>query len=190
MDDKKGLQEVHLLFDLPEKFKKILVREAGGHRVQRIPPHDKTGRVHSSTATVAVIVEQETFHPALKRENKDFEISFFSGTGPGGQHRNKTQNSARIKHLPTGLVRQAQTRSRENSVRVAMEALNIDLDKLLLSSNKKNENFIRSNQVGSGERGDKIRTYRFQDDVVINHIDGKKVNLKKLMKGNLEILND
>ncbi len=165
----------------------MLFKETGGHRVQRIPSHDKTGRVHSSTATVAVVCEEERFHPFLKRNREDFDISFFSGTGTGGLHRNKTQNSARVKHLPTGLVRQSQTSSRENSVRVAMASLIRDLDGLLLLNNRKAENSIRSQQVGSGERGDKIRTYRFQDNVAINHVDGKKVNLNKLMKGDLEI---
>lgn len=84
-----------------------LLSEAGGHRVQRIPHGEKRGRVHSSTVTVSVLDKSQPQKVVDEFDEKDFQITFFSGTGPGGQNRNKVQASARITHLPTGLVRSA-----------------------------------------------------------------------------------
>lgn len=165
-----------------------LLHEAGGHRVQRIPPTERRGRVHSSTVTVAVMEKGHIDPEYFKRKPDDFEISFFSGTGPGGQNRNKVQACARIKHLPTGITRSAQTRSRENSVRLAMEAILKDLDQAAHSDQKNQEKQDRQQQVGSGMRADKRRTYRFQDDKVFDHETGQQHLLSRVMKGDFERL--
>lgn len=162
--------------------------EGGGHRVQRIPPNERRGRVHSSTVTVAVLGEAHNDPKYLKRHVDDFAISFFSGTGPGGQNRNKVQASARIVHLPTGLVRTAQTRSRENSVRLAMEALNQDLDAAQNQAQWAHTNSVRTGQMGSGMRGDKRRTYRAQEDIVNDHHSGKRARMSDVMKGKFDAL--
>ena len=166
-----------------------LESESGGHRVQRIPHNERRGRVHSSTVTVAVLTPGQQAPDAFRqRETSDFQVSFFSGTGPGGQNRNKVQASARITHLPTGLVRTAQTRSRENSVRLAMEALMLDLDQGGERSLEQDRREQRRDQMGSGERGDKRRTYRFQDDQVQDHQTGKRARASKVMAGHFEAL--
>jgi len=162
--------------------------EGGGHRVQRIPPNEKRGRVHSSTVTVAVLGESKSDPKYLKRQADDFSISFFSGTGPGGQNRNKVQASARIVHLPTGLVRTAQTRSRDNSVRLAMEALIQDLDAADNRAQWDHANSVRTQQMGSGMRGDKRRTYRAQEDMVSDHETGKRARMSDVMKGKFDAL--
>lgn len=156
--------------------------------MQRIPPTERRGRVHSSTVTVAVMEEGQLDPDYQKRKPEDFEISFFSGTGPGGQNRNKVQACARIKHIPTGITRSAQTRSRENSVRLAMDALNKDLDQASSSHQKDQEKQDRKQQVGSGMRADKRRTYRFQEDRVLDHETGQNHLLSRVMKGDFDRL--
>lgn len=122
------------------------------------------------------------------RRPEDFEISFFSGTGPGGQNRNKVQASARIVHRPTGVVRTAQTRSRENSVRLAMEALHAALDAQTQEAESAVLRHTRQSQIGLGERGDKRRTYRFQDDQVLDHLTGRRARATEVLKGNFAAL--
>lgn len=166
-----------------------LDHEAGGHRVQRIPPGERRGRVHSSTVTVAILdPSRPSPLPYRQRQEKDFQVSFFSGTGPGGQNRNKVQASARLLHLPTGLVRTAQTRSRENSVRLAKEALLADLDRAMEQALSQAQRQDRLAQMGTGERGDKRRTYRFQDDQVLDHRTGQRSRASRVMQGFLEPL--
>lgn len=167
-----------------------LAQEAGGHRVQRIPPGEKRGRVHSSTVTVAVLGggESQPSDDFSRRKPDDFEISFFSGTGPGGQNRNKCQASARVKHIPTGIVRSAQTRSRENSVRLAMEAIHRDLDQASELSQSQQVQEVRKGQVGTGMRGDKRRTYRFQDGLAHDHQTGRSAPLNRVMSGGIDAL--
>lgn len=159
--------------------------ESGGHRIQRIPPTERKGRVHTSTVTVAII---DPTIPTFDIKDSDFKIEWFSGTGAGGQHRNKHQNSCRVIHLPTGKVATAQCRSRVNSEDQARSAL---LD--LLANDARYKHAInlarnRKDQVGSGMRGDKIRTYRFQDDVVKDHRTEKTASVKQVLKGNFDLL--
>jgi peptide chain release factor 1 len=145
--------------------------------------------VHSSTVTVAVLDASNADVGAFRRrDDGDYQIEWFSGTGCGGQHRNKHQNSARITHLPTGVTRSAQTRSRENSLRLAMQAINEELDRQCGHVMEQAENSTRKDQVGSGERSDKRRTVRFQHDEVIDHITGKRMTAKDYMKGGMEKL--
>ncbi len=159
--------------------------EAGGHRIQRIPPTERKGRVHTSTVTVAVIDPEVT---AVAFNERDCDISWFSGTGAGGQHRNKHQNSCRIVHTPTGITAVAQCRSRTNSLAEAMGIIQKRLDETVRSKYNKAIAQDRKQQVGSGERGDKIRTYRFQDDRVQDHQNGNTASVKKVMSGNFDLL--
>ncbi len=164
-----------------------LDNEAGGHRIQRVPPTERKGRVHTSTVTVAVIDRIEGIGPSSIPQG-DLKIEWYSGTGAGGQHRNKHQNSCRITHLPSGLIVTAQTRSRQNSLNAAMADLQQRLDN---EAKRQYNNTIasdRKRQVGTGMRGDKIRTYRFQDDVVKDHLTDKTSSVKKVLAGNFDLL--
>lgn len=164
-----------------------LDNEPGGHRIQRVPPTERKGRVHTSTVTVAVI-DSDTEIGSVSILEKDLKIEWYSGTGAGGQYRNKHQNSCRITHIPTGTVAKAECRSRTNSLEEAMAAIQQRVD---TAANRQYTNSIASNrkqQVGSGMRGDKIRTYRFQDDTVQDHVTGKKANAKKVLSGNFDLL--
>jgi peptide chain release factor 1 len=136
--------------------------------------------------TVAVIDQQEA--KTYTFNSRDFKIEWYSGTGCGGQNRNKVQSSCRITHLPTGLVKTAQTRSRENSLKLAKKAILEALSDATLNASQISRNAIRAEQVGSGMRGDKRRTYRFQDDQVSDDITGKRASLKQVLAGNLDLL--
>ncbi len=162
-----------------------LENEAGGHRIQRVPPTERKGRVHTSTVTVAIIDEST---PKIKVLDADLKIEWYSGTGAGGQHRNKHQNSCRITHLPTGIVATAQTRSRQNSLDQAKSTIFEMVDNLVKGQYNNNIAYDRKQQVGSGMRGDKIRTYRFQDDVVKDHRTDRSASTKKVLAGNFELL--
>lgn len=146
--------------------------------------------MQSSTVTVAVI------DPATpsgadghdRRAPGDFRIEWYSGSGAGGQHRNKHQNSARVIHLPTGIVRTAQTRSRESSLAAAMAAIHRALDDQAAGQAQTAVNGVRRDQLGSGAKADKRRTYRFQDDAVIDHETGRKHRARTVMAGGIDML--
>ena len=97
-----------------------LDNEPGGHRIQRVPPTERKGRVHTSTVTVAVL-DPSIAQTAI--QDRDLRVEWYSGTGAGGQYRNKHQNSCRITHIPTGIQATAQCRSRENSYTEARAAI-------------------------------------------------------------------
>ena len=163
-----------------------LDNEPGGHRIQRVPPTERKGRVHTSTVTVAVVSNAEI--KTVTIPDSELKVEWYSGTGAGGQYRNKHQNSCRITHIPTGTVTKAECRSRTNSYNEAVA----EIQRRVVEESTKQYNSIlasdRKQQVGSGMRGDKIRTYRFQDDVVKDHITNKSASVKKVLAGNFNLL--
>lgn len=165
---------------------KNLTQEAGGHRIQRIPPTEKRGRVHTSTVTVAIINQETTERTLI--DNKDLEVSWFSGTGPGGQNRNKVQASCRLKHTPSGIIATAQTRSRANSYEQAYDTLKKRLEESIHILKQNNLRHMIKSQVGSGQRGDKIRTVQFQHNVATDHRTGKKITAEEYMLGYMDRL--
>lgn len=165
-----------------------LFQEAGGHRVQRTPPTEKRGRVHTSSVTVAVFRETASNANALELAASDLRIEWFSGTGPGGQFRNKRQNSCRVIHLPSGLVETRQGRSREANRRDAIAALAQRLALNRQLSLHTDLNTSRLEQIGMGLRGEKIRTYRERDNRVVNHLNGKATTYRRVMKGHFSEL--
>ena len=124
----------------------------------------------------------------IEFNEKDFIIEWYSGTGAGGQHRNKHQNSARITHIASGIVATAQTRSRVSSLAEATAAILAKLNSGASVEERIAASSTRKNQTGSGMRGDKSRTYRFQEDQVKDHVTGKSGSITKVMSGNFEIL--
>lgn len=175
--------ELHIEVEGPDLSK--LEHETGGHRIQRIPPTERKGRVHTSTVTVALV---DPTLPTLKLDDKDFVVEWYSGTGAGGQHRNKHQNSCRLTHKPSGIVVTAQCRSRQESEAQARKTLLERLDQEHRQRLGKANASLRKEQVGSGQRGDKMRTYRFQDDSVKDHALGTAACLSKVMRGNFDLL--
>ena len=135
--------------------------------------------------TVAIIDEST---PKIKVLDADLKIEWYSGTGAGGQYRNKHQNSCRITHTPTGVVATSQTRSRQNSLAEALQTIQTHVDNIQRSAYNKTIAADRKQQVGSGMRGDKVRTYRFQDDRVQDHITGRSAKCSAVLRGNFDLL--
>ena len=162
-----------------------MYNECGGHRIQRVPPTERKGRVHTSTVTVAITDPVEV---TTSVKESDLRIEWYSGTGAGGQHRNKHQNSCRITHIPSGTVATAQCRSRQNSLDQALSTIHKTVDNQVKSQYNNSIATNRREQVGSGMRGDKIRTYRFQDDRVQDHVTNKVASTKKVLAGNFDLL--
>lgn len=141
--------------------------------------------MHTSTVTVAVIDESA---PMIRVMDADLKIEWYSGTGAGGQYRNKHQNSCRITHIPTGITAKAECRSRTNSLEQAKLAIQQRVDSEAQRQYNTTVASDRKRQVGTGMRGDKIRTYRFQDDNVQDHLTGKRAKCSTVLKGNVDLL--
>ena len=146
--------------------------------------------MHTSTVTVSVlnlnIIDDNKDYQKISDEY--FKVEWFSGTGKGGQHRNKKKNSCRLIHIPTGLVEIRQGRSRETNLKQAKDSLLTKIQQKQYNHRSKQSAKIIKNQRGSGMRGDKIRTYRFQDDQVVDHQTGKTARASKVMKGKFNLL--
>ena len=143
--------------------------------------------MHTSTVTVAVVDEAGTSSTVSIPET-DLKVEWYSGTGAGGQNRNKVMCSCRIIHVPTGVTRSSQTRSRITSYDLAYKELVKAVSEVVKAKACSLISSSRKNQVGSGMRGDKIRTYRFQDDRVQDHISEKVASVKKVLNGNFDLL--
>lgn len=156
--------------------------EAGGHRWQRVPPNEKRGRVHTSTVTVAVLPDLDSTEANI--DPRDVEIQVARGSGPGGQHRNKTESCVVVKHRPTGVtVRCEETRSQQQNRELALTVLRSRVWEIEQRKRDGERASRRRQQVGSGMRGDKRRTVRTQDGVVNDHVTGRKWTLKKYLRG-------
>lgn len=155
--------------------------EAGGHRWQRVPPTEKRGRVHTSTVTVAVVSGSVS---GFRLDPTEVVETVTRGSGAGGQHRNTTDSAVRVRHEPTGTtVMIADSRSQHANRAKAWAVLEERLRALHASGSAVAANAMRREQVGSGERGDKIRTYRMQDDAVTDHRTGRKSPLRRWLNG-------
>lgn len=164
--------------------------ESGVHRVQRVPVTESGGRIHTSTATVAVLIEPKDVD--LEINSEDLKIDTYRASGAGGQHVNKTDSAVRITHLPTGLVvtcqeERSQIKNRAKALRV-LKAKLLDRKKQEEESKMINQ---RRGQIGSGERSEKIRTYNFPERRVTDHrINLTIYRLEAILEGDIdEIVN-
>ena len=167
-----------------------LKHEAGPHRVQRVPETESQGRIHTSTATVAVLPEAEEVDVDVRPE--DLEIDVFRSSGPGGQSVNTTDSAVRITHKPTGIVVSVQEeRSQLQNKEKAMRYLRARLLKEAQEKQHQEEAAARREQVGSGERAEKIRTYNFPQNRVTDHRVGLTLHrLQSVLDGDIDELAD
>lgn len=154
--------------------------EAGGHRWQAVSGR----RVHTSTVTVAVLDEPKEHEVHIN--SSDVEETFTKGSGPGGQHRNKTDSAVMLKHKPTGIVVRAENgKSQYINRQTAMSILRARLKDQQLNESKNQRAADRKTQVGSGMRGDKVRTIQVRNGVVVDHRTGKRMSYERYAKGYL-----
>jgi peptide chain release factor 1 len=160
--------------------------EGGTHRVQRVPTTESQGRIHTSTATVAVMPEAEDVEIAI--EDKDLKIDVYRSTGPGGQSVNTTDSAVRITHLPTGIVVSMQDeKSQLQNKQKAMRVLRARLYEAERERQQAEVAAARRLQVGTGERAEKVRTYNFPENRLTDHRVKHTVHrLDQILDGDLE----
>ena len=183
----KGIKEVICSISGYNVFSKLKF-ESGVHRVQRVPSTESSGRVHTSAATVAVLPEAEEVD--INIEDKDLRIDVFRSSGPGGQSVNTTDSAVRITHLPSGIVvSQQDEKSQHKNKAKALKILRARILDNEIQEKNKQRSLDRKNQVGSGDRSERIRTYNYPQGRVSDHrINLTLYNLTEILEGNLDDL--
>ena len=184
-----GLKEVIAMIEGRGAYSKLKY-ESGVHRVQRVPATEASGRIHTSTVTVAVLPEAEEVDVQIN--DKDLRIDTFCSSGPGGQSVNTTYSAVRITHLPTGVVVSQQ--DEKSQIKNRAKAMKVLRSRLYEMELRKQQDAIakdRRSQVGTGERSEKIRTYNFRDNRITDHrVHFTTHRLAEVLNGDLAELLD
>ena len=185
-----GFKEYVMVVSGPNVHR-LLQHEAGTHRVQRVPKTEAQGRVHTSAVTIAVLMEPDE-EEKIVLDERDLKIDTYRASGAGGQHVNTTDSAVRITHLPTGTVVYCQEeRSQHKNKDKAMRLLSAKIaDEVRLKAEREQAS-LRSAQVGSGDRSERIRTYNFPQNRVTDHrTDLTLYKLDRVMDGDLDELTE
>jgi peptide chain release factor 1 len=185
-----GYKEIVFAVKGEEPYR-FLKHESGVHRVQRVPTTEAQGRIHTSTATVAVLPQVED-DVEVEIKPTELQIDTYKSSGAGGQYVNKTESAIRITHLPTGIVvASQQERSQQQNREKAMQMLRATLYDRKRREQEESVGSLRRSQVGSGERAEKIRTYNFPQDRITDHrINRSFGNIRSVMDGNLDQISE
>jgi len=161
----------------------ILKIESGVHRVQRVPTTESGGRIHTSTASVAVMPKVNPI--VVELNTADLEVTYAHSSGAGGQNVNKVETAVRILHKPTGIIVACQReRTQPRNKEIAMEMLRSKLYEMMVSSQKEKTDDLRSDQIGSMDRSEKIKTYNFPQSRITDHrINKSWHNLEAILEG-------
>ena len=182
-----GLKEVSVLVSGQNVYSHLRY-EGGVHRVQRVPATETQGRIHTSTATVAVLPEAEEVDVHI--EDKDLDISIAASGGPGGQGVNTTNSAVQIRHVPTGMIVKCQ--DERSQLKNKAKAMKVLRSRLLELEQRKQEDAVsaeRKSMVGTAERSSKVRTYNYPQNRVTDHRIGLTLHkLERIMDGDLEEL--
>jgi peptide chain release factor 1 len=180
-----GIKEISAMIKGKGAFSRLKY-ESGVHRVQRVPETESQGRIHTSTATVAVLAEVDDIEIDINQN--DIEMDVFKAGGPGGQSVQKNATAIRLTHKPTGIVVQCQDeRSQAQNRARAMSILKARLYEIEESKRREKQEQLRRSQVGTGERSEKIRTYNFPQSRVTDHrINYSSYNLSGVLDGEID----
>lgn len=184
-----GIKEVTFMITGKGAYSRLKF-ESGVHRVQRVPDTESSGRIHTSTATVAVLPEVDAVEVEINPT--DLKVDTFRSSGAGGQHINKTESAIRITHIPTGVVVECQTeRSQIQNRETAMSMLRSKLYEAELQKQTSEQASARKSQVGSGDRSEKIRTYNFPQGRITDHRIGLSIyQIDNFLNGDLDEMID
>lgn len=159
--------------------------ENGAHRVQRVPETESGGRIHTSTATVAVLPEVEDVE--IEVRNEDLKIDTYRSSGAGGQHVNTTDSAVRITHIPTGIIATSSEKSQIQNREKALKVLKARLYDMKLQEEQQKYAAQRKSAVGTGDRSERVRTYNYPQSRVTDHRIGLTLQkLNQIMEGNLD----
>ena len=184
-----GYKEITFMVKGAGAYSRLKI-ESGVHRVQRVPDTESSGRIHTSTATVAVLPEVEDVE--IEINPADVKMEVFRASGAGGQHVNKTSSAVRLIHIPTGMVAECQTeRSQVQNREYAMKLLRSRLYEIKQREQDEKLANERKSQVGSGDRSEKIRTYNYPQGRITDHRIGLSIyQMEDFLNGNLDEMID